>query len=113
MNFSTNLHDLRFNLYHNPYKKEVFRICQISRAKLNSRIKECLVECSGEPKLIGEWNVLINERLPRSRRLTVRELARLFVFFGKKGDFVIEHSSRSYAFYQSPLVPASSSLQKR
>lgn len=83
----------------------------MSRAELNSRIKECLAECSGEPKLIGEWNILINERLPKSRRLTVRELAKLFVFFGKKGDFVIEHSSRSYAFYQSPPVPASSTPQ--
>ena len=85
----------------------------MSRAELNNRIKECLAECSGEPKLIGEWNILINERLPKSRRLTVRELAKLFVFFGKKGEFIIEHSSHSYAFYQSPQSPASSTPQMR
>lgn len=73
-------------------------MCQLSNEVLHNLIKQNIIKYNGEPKLIDEWGLLINEVLPKSRRMTTKELANVFVVFRKRGDFDVEHSGRSYAF---------------
>lgn len=76
-------------------------MCQVSIEELRSNIEENISTHLNESKLLNEWYYVLNENLPRSRRLSQRELANLFKVFKRTGRFSVEHLGRSYAFRQA------------
>ena len=76
-------------------------MCQMSIEKLHGNIEQNINQHLNENKMLNEWYCLINENLPKSRRLTPRELAHLFTVFKKRGNFNVEHLGHSYVFHQS------------
>lgn len=77
-------------------------MCQLNTGEIHDIIEGNIRRYNGKPKLIDEWGIIINENLPKSRRLTTRELARVFVYFKKNRTFAVEQIGRSYAFHLSP-----------
>lgn len=76
-------------------------MCQISVEERNTTIEQSINNHINESKLLNEWYQIINEVLPRSRRLTQRELAHLFLVFRKTNKFSVEHLGHSYIFHQA------------
>lgn len=87
-------------------------MCQLSCEELMFIIERKIKGNLDSSKLLGEWGLILNDGLPKSRRYTPRELARLFMVFGKKKRFIVEHQGHSYVFRQSLQSHSSSIPQK-
>ena len=76
-------------------------MCQMSTNELQWNVEKMIKGYTDVPKLLGEWRLILNENLPKSRRFTPRELARLFIVFKKQNRFIVEHSGQSYVFHST------------
>lgn len=70
-------------------------------------------ENTGENKVLHEWFTLINQNLPKQKRMTIRSLSHIMNTMGRNGYFILHKQTKARTIFYKFEIKGVMSNDKR